>query len=76
LDLLPRSPEDLGFIIEIDGQITNLISELGIEGEPTEMIEFLKRCASGSGVPLSELTDERLGWLRSKGFEESLRVRG
>lgn len=76
MNLLPQTPEDISFIIEISNEMTALINGLGIEGEPPEMIEFLKRCASGSGVSLSELTDKRLAWLRSKGFEESLRVRG
>jgi len=76
LDSLPQTSEDVMFIIGIDEKMTDLINGLGIAGEPEEMIEFLKRCASVSGVPLSELTDERLAWLRSKGFEESLRIRG
>lgn len=76
LDSLPQVSEDVAFIIGIDEEMTDLINGLGIVDEPSEMIEFLKRCASGSGVPLSELSDERLTWLRSKGFEESLRVRG
>ena len=76
LDSLPQASEDVAFIIGIDEEMTNLINGLGIADEPSEMIDFLKRCASVNGVPLSELTDERLTWLRSKGFEESLRVRG
>ena len=76
LDSLPQAPEDVAFIIGIDKEMTDRINGLGIADEPSEMIEFLKRCASVNGVPLSELTDERLAWLRFKGFEESLRVRG
>jgi hypothetical protein len=76
LDSLPQASVDVTFIIGIDEKMTGLINGLGISDEPSEMIEFLKRCASVNGVPLSELTDDRLTWLRSKGFEESLRVRG
>jgi hypothetical protein len=76
VNMLPRTAEDITFIIEVDERMTDLIGGLGIGDEPAEMIEFLKRCASVSGVPLSELTDNRLAWLRSKGFEESLRIRG
>lgn len=76
LDTLPQKPEDITFIIDVDTQMTDLINGLGIADEPPEMIDFLKRCASANGVPLSELTDERLKWLRSKDFEQSLRVRG
>jgi hypothetical protein len=76
LNAVPQTPEGITFIIEIDEKMTDLIGGLGFGDEPAEMIEFLKRCASVSGVPLSELTDERLTWLRSKGFEESLRIRG
>jgi uncharacterized phage infection (PIP) family protein YhgE len=76
LNTLPNTLEDITFIIEIDEEMTDLIGGLGIGDEPTEMIEFLKRCASVNGVPLSELSDERLAWLRLKGFEESLRIRG
>lgn len=76
LNVLPRTTECITFIIEVDVKMTDLIGGLGIGDEPAEMIEFLKQCASVSGVPLSELTDKRLAWLRSKGFEKSLRIRG
>ncbi|MFO1437577.1 MAG: hypothetical protein U1F81_04590 [Verrucomicrobiaceae bacterium] len=76
ISVLPQTVEEISIIIEIDEKMTRLIQGLQIESEPEEMIDFLKRCASVSGVPLSELTDERLAWLRSKGFEESLRIRG
>jgi hypothetical protein len=76
LDQLPEKPEDITFIVEIDESMTDLIDGIGIKDEPEEMINFLKRCASGSGVPLSELTDERLAWLRSNEFGESLKIRG
>jgi DNA-directed RNA polymerase subunit F len=75
LDVLPQTPEDVTVIIQIDEKMTGLINGLGTRNEPKEMIEFLNRCASGDGVPLSELSDERLAWLRAKGFEQSLRVR-
>jgi len=75
LDVLPQTPEDITVIILIDEKMTDLINGLGNIGEPKEMIEFLKRCASGDGVPLSELSDERLAWLRAKGYEDSLRIR-
>lgn len=73
---LPESQEDIEFIVTIDESMTELIDGIGIKDEPEEMIAFLKRCASGSGVALSELTDEQLAWLRSKDFGHSLRIRG
>lgn len=73
---LPANVDDINFIIEIDESMTALIDGLGIDGEPVEMIDFLKQCASGIGVSLSALTDERLAWLRAKGFGESLRIKG
>ena len=73
---LPDSDEDIQFIIQLDKEMTELIDGIGIKNEPEEMIEFLKRCASTSGVPLDELTDERLEWLRSKNFGDSLKIRG
>lgn len=75
-DQLPASDADIKFIIEIGDSMTALINGLGIDGEPKEMINFLKLCASGNGVSLSALTDERLEWLRAKGFGESLRIKG
>lgn len=75
-DQLPANDADINFIMEIGDSMTTLIEGLGIDGEPTEMIDFLKQCASGSGVSLSALTDERLAWLRAKGFGESLRIKG
>ncbi|MFM2219854.1 MAG: hypothetical protein RL240_4172 [Planctomycetota bacterium] len=75
-DQLPASDTDIKFIIEIGDSMTALINGLGIDGEPKEMIDFLKLCASGDGVCLSALTDERLEWLRAKGFGESLRIKG
>jgi hypothetical protein len=50
-----------------------LIGGLGLEGEPPVMQEFLKRCAN-DGVPLNELSDEILDWLKSKRFATSLRI--
>lgn len=73
---LPANVADINFIIEIDDSMTALINGLGIDGEPVEMVDFLKQCASGNGVSLSSLTDERLAWLRAKGFGESLRIKG
>ncbi|MDA8991816.1 hypothetical protein N9F61_00080 [Akkermansiaceae bacterium] len=73
---LPESQEDIEFIVSLDESMTELINGIGIKDEPEEMINFLKRCASGSGVPLNELTDERLDWLRSKEYGKNLKIRG
>ena len=57
---------------ESENLMHELINGLGLGG-PSEMQDFLKRCAQ-SGVPLDELTDEVLIWLKSKGFAASLRI--
>lgn len=76
LDQLPGKPEDIAFIVRIDVSMTDLIDGIEIKDEPEEMSNLLKRCASGSGVPLSELTDEQLAWLRSKEYGKNLKIRG
>jgi hypothetical protein len=70
---LPSSEAEIGAVCTRGAKMNQLIDGLGLEGEPPEMQNFLKRCAQ-SGVPLDELTDEVLMWLKNKRFAASLRI--
>ncbi len=76
-DLKNRLPEDedsVRQVMTIRKEMSDLIDSLDLKDEPEEMLKFLKRCASIGGVPLEELTEEILVWLREKGFDGNLKI--
>jgi hypothetical protein len=70
---LPSSEAVVEAVRQRGAQMNQLIDSLGLDGEPAKMQDFLKQCAQ-SGVPLDELTDDVLKWLKTKGFAASLRI--
>jgi hypothetical protein len=70
---LPSDDTEIQVVRTRGKRMQELIGGLGLEGEPPVMQEFLKRCAN-DGVPLNELSDEILDWLKSKRFATSLRI--
>ncbi len=70
---LPSDDTEINAVQTRGKRMHELISELGLKGEPPEMQDFLKRCAQ-TGVPLDELNNDVLAWLNSKGFAASLRI--
>lgn len=70
---LPSTDTEIDAVRTRGKRMQKLIGELGLEGEPPEMQDFLKRCAQ-IGVPLDELNNDVLAWLKSKGFAASLRI--
>jgi hypothetical protein len=70
---LPSDDTEVQVVRTRGKTMQELIGRLGLEGEPPVMQEFLKRCAN-DGVPLDELSDEILEWLKSKRFATSLRI--
>ena len=73
-DQLPEDKESVRQVLTIQKEMSDLIDSLDLKDEPEEMLQFLKRCASMGGVPLEELTEEILEWLREKGFDGNLKV--
>lgn len=70
---LPSTDTEIYVVRTRGKRMQELIGGLGLEGEPPVMQEFLKRCAN-DGVPLDELSDEILIWLKSNRFATSLRI--
>lgn len=70
---LPSTPAEIEAVRLRGEQMRNLINQLGLDGEPPEMQDLLKRCAQ-NGVALDELTGDALAWLKARGFAASLRI--
>lgn len=68
------SKGDIDRVLKLGGRMRVLIDSLDLKDQPSEMIDFLKRCAS-EGVSMSELSDKILKWLRDNKFVESLRIK-
>ena len=73
-DQLPEDKESVRQVLTIQKEMSDLIDSLDLKDEPDEMLQFLKRCASMGGVPLEELTEEILAWLKKKGFDGNLKI--
>ena len=67
----PKAIEEVNQLAE---SMRKLVADLNLDDQPEEMVDFLKRCAQYGGVPLDELSDEILLWLRENGFASSLRI--
>jgi hypothetical protein len=74
LNIDSLSKENLDKVLKLGTRMHVLIDSLDLKDQPTEMIDFLKRCA-GEGVSMSELSDKILKWLRDNKFVESLRIK-
>jgi hypothetical protein len=72
---LPTGKEDFKRVTDRKKEMETAIKKFGLEGEPTDCQNLLKRCATVEGVPLGELTFDQLKWLIDKGFAKSLRVK-
>lgn len=71
---LPQSPSAIDEVRATAIRMRKQIESLGLDGEPAEMVAFLKKC-SGDGAPLSDLTQEIFQWIQDKGYAATLRVK-
>lgn len=72
---LPTKQEDFSRATQRKQEMETAIHNFGLQGEPEDCQNLLKRCATAEGVPLGELTFDQLKWLIDKGFAKSLRVK-
>jgi hypothetical protein len=72
---LPAGKEDFALVTDRKQEMETAIKKFGLEGEPADCQNLLKRCATAEGVPLGELTFDQLKWLIDKGFAKSLRIK-
>jgi hypothetical protein len=71
---LPRSEEDFAGLHHDVGEMRRIWDELGGEGLPKEVLNFLKIAGNRSiGAPL-DLLDKVHPWLKERGLEASFRV--
>lgn len=59
----PTSADDIRSFSETLEMLRNALGSLGSNDLPQELVDFMRR-AGLDGVPLDQLTDETLGWLR------------
>lgn len=72
---LPQDPSPISRVSETAILMREKIAALGLGDAPPEMAEFLKKCATDGGAPLSDLTSEIFDWIREQGFAGDLRVK-
>jgi hypothetical protein len=60
---VPRSSDDIRSLERALEALRNALGSLGSNELPRELLDFIRR-AGLNGVPLDQLTDETLGWLR------------
>jgi hypothetical protein len=72
---LPTGKEAFKRVTDRKEEMETAIKKFGLEGEPEDCQNLLKRCATAEGVPLGELTFDQLKWLIDKGFAKSLRIK-
>jgi hypothetical protein len=72
---LPAKQEDFSRVTQRKQEMEAAIHDFGLQGEPEDCQNLLKRCATAEGVPLGELTFDQLKWLIDKGFAKSLRIK-
>ncbi|MEI7909630.1 MAG: hypothetical protein WCK77_08355 [Verrucomicrobiota bacterium] len=71
---LPQDPSPIFKVRETAALMREKIASLGLGDTPPEVAEFLKKCATDGGAPLSDLTPEIFKWIREQGFAGDLRV--
>jgi|GEM_PF-2833412 len=72
---LPLDPSPISKISETAALMREKIASLGFGGTPPEVADFLKKCASDGGAPLSDLTPGIFQWISKEGFAGDLRVK-
>jgi hypothetical protein len=72
---LPAKQEDFNRVTQRKQEMEAAIHDFGLQGEPEDCQNLLRRCATAEGVPLGELTFDQLKWLIDKGFAKSLRIK-
>lgn len=72
---LPAKQEDFSRVTDRKQEMEAAIHNFGLQGEPEDCQNLLKRCATAEGVPLGEVTFNQLSWLIEKGFAKSLRIK-
>ena len=70
---LPRDESDIRKVEKASARIDALIAKLDLGDVPSAVQAFLKK-ASQNGVPLTEMSDEIIAWLRKKKLVAGLRV--
>jgi hypothetical protein len=71
---LPNSAEILERVEEKSRDIHRLVKKLDFGDIPLEVKKFINQVASFGGVPLSEVNETVLVWLREKGLAKGFRV--
>jgi hypothetical protein len=72
---IPQDPSPIPKVRETITLMRKQIASLGLDGEPPEMVAFLKRCSAEGGAPLTDLTPQIFRWIQEKGFAADLRVK-
>ncbi|MCB1129532.1 MAG: hypothetical protein KDN05_00285 [Verrucomicrobiae bacterium] len=72
---LPLSPAAIEEVRSTAARMREHINSLGLDGEPAEMVAFLKKCSGPDGAPLTDLTPEVFQWIKDKGYAATLRVK-
>lgn len=73
--ILPQDPVPISMVRETAALMRKKIASLGLENTPLAVADFLKKCATDGGAPLSELTPEIFDWIREQDFAGDLRVK-